>query len=147
MCHLVTDTSESVPQMAYKLLREAAHKRTEYLVVEASVDSDDTIPLDLPTELVQLLQNSFVDEDIDDSVHNHNVFGYLLTWMLAFDLFTDAVCCQVCHILTKAEWSVLVVESQVWLYGSSTARRFDWRTVSSTNIHHPSNVWRLFQSG
>lgn len=92
MCHLVTDASEFVPQMAYKMLREAAYKRTEFLVVEASVDTDETPPLNLPDELVQLLQQSFLDEDIDDGLHNHHIFGYLLTWMLVFDLFTNAVC-------------------------------------------------------
>ncbi|KAI0084737.1 hypothetical protein BDY19DRAFT_969852 [Irpex rosettiformis] len=90
MCHLVTDASESVPQMAYKMLREAANKRTEYLVVETSVDTEDSISLDLPEELVQLLQNSFLDEEIDEREHNHHVFGYLLAWMLVFDLFANA---------------------------------------------------------
>jgi len=90
MCHLVTDASEAVPLMAYRMLREAANKRTEYLVVEASVESEDVVQLDLPVELVQLLHDSFLDEDIDEGVHNHNIFGYLLTWMLVFDLFTNA---------------------------------------------------------
>lgn len=93
MCHLVTDASEEVPRMAYKMLREAAKKRTEYLVVEASIDSDEPVQLDLPLELVQLLQNNFVevDEDVAERAHNHSLFGYLLTWMLVFDLFTNAV--------------------------------------------------------
>ena len=58
MCHLVTDASESVPQMAYKMLREAASKRTEYLVLEASVETEDSVSLDLPEELLQLLQKA-----------------------------------------------------------------------------------------
>ena len=91
MCHLVTDASESVPQMAYKMLREAASKRTEYLVLEASVETEDPVSLDLPEELLQLLQNSFLDEEIDERAHNNHIFGYLLTWMLVFDLFADAV--------------------------------------------------------
>lgn len=92
MCHLVTDASEEVPQMAYKVLREAASKRTEYLVVEASIDTEDPVQLDLPAELVELLQNNFTDEDLDERVHNHTLLGYLLTWMLVFDLFSNAVC-------------------------------------------------------
>ena len=91
MCHLVTDASEAVPQMAYRLLREAAHKRTEHMVVEASIDSDEPVQLDLPAELVQLLQNSFLEEDTDERAHDHDLFGYLLGWMLVFDLFTNAV--------------------------------------------------------
>jgi E3 ubiquitin-protein ligase listerin len=94
MCHLVLDASDSVPQMAYKMLREAAHKRTEYLVVEASIDSDDTVPLDLPVELVQILHNNFL-EDFEEGAHHHHhhhVFGYFLSWMLVYDLFANAVC-------------------------------------------------------
>jgi hypothetical protein len=63
MCHLVTDASESVPQMAYKMLGEAANKRTGYLVVEAGIDSEDRVPLCLSVELVQLLHNNFLNKD------------------------------------------------------------------------------------
>ncbi|KAI0341369.1 hypothetical protein BDW22DRAFT_1358876 [Trametopsis cervina] len=89
MCHLVADASETVPQMAYKILREAAKKRTEYMVVEAGVDTEEAIQLELPLELVALLYN-VPDEDLDERSDNHGTFGYLLAWMLTFDLFTNA---------------------------------------------------------
>lgn len=47
------------------MLRDSAAKRTEYLVLEAGVDSEATVPLDLPLELVLLLQES-LHEDTED---------------------------------------------------------------------------------
>ena len=53
--------------MSYKILQTSAAKYTETLVLEASVESEDSVPLDLPLELVQLLQSSLPDEDDTDS--------------------------------------------------------------------------------
>ena len=49
MCHILTDPSDTVQRMAYKLLRETAVKYTEYLVLEAGVDSDVEASKELAT--------------------------------------------------------------------------------------------------
>lgn len=59
--------------MAYALLQEAAKKRTEYLVIESGVDTEDVAQAELPIELVDLLQCSLSFEDDPgriDSVRN-----------------------------------------------------------------------------
>ncbi|EIN09055.1 hypothetical protein PUNSTDRAFT_102600 [Punctularia strigosozonata HHB-11173 SS5] len=86
MCHLVMDPSTDVQKMSYQLLQEAARKRTEFLVVEAGVDTEGTFKAELPQELVILLSSVAGG----DGPEEQNRFGYLLAWMLAFDLFTDA---------------------------------------------------------
>jgi hypothetical protein len=71
MSHLLLDPSASVQKMAYDLLREAAHKRTEHLVIEAGVDTESAVKSLLPLELVSLLQQSLeiIDsEEIPSSV-------------------------------------------------------------------------------
>ena len=68
MCHLLMDSSENVPKMSYKILQMSASKYTEHLVLEASVESENTVPLKLPTELVQLLQNSLAEDEVPDSI-------------------------------------------------------------------------------
>jgi hypothetical protein len=59
--------------MAYELLREAAHKRTEHLVIEAGVDTESVVRSLLPWELVSLLQQSLdivdVEEDLSSVRH------------------------------------------------------------------------------
>lgn len=42
--------------MAYQLLQHAAAKRTEYLVIEAGVDTEPTFTAELPSELISILQ-------------------------------------------------------------------------------------------
>ena len=66
MSYLLFDPSTSVQQMAYELLREAAHKRTEHLVIEAGVDTESVVKSVLPWELVSLLQQSIDIVDIEE---------------------------------------------------------------------------------
>jgi hypothetical protein len=54
--------------MAYELLREAVHKRTEHLAIEAGVNTESVVKSVLLWELVSLLQQSLdlvdtIDED------------------------------------------------------------------------------------
>ncbi|KAJ6469367.1 hypothetical protein C8R45DRAFT_837446 [Mycena sanguinolenta] len=91
MCHLLADPSVDVQKMTYQLLTVAARKRTEHFVVEAGVDVDAIVKADLPLELLDILQTNLnlnQDDplDLDESI----VFGYLLGWMVVFDLFSDA---------------------------------------------------------
>jgi hypothetical protein len=75
MAHLLTDSSPTVLKMSYNLLRDASTKRTEQLVVEAGVDTDESVSFQLPDELIDLLKqpvDSFAG-DGDNSVSN-NVF-------------------------------------------------------------------------
>lgn len=106
MCHLLTDSSVEVQKMAYQLLHEAAKKRTEYLVIEFGVDSEDIVEAQLPTELINILQQHLnpgdgfeYNESVRPQRHiwslplifRQSILGYLVGWLLAFDLFTDAV--------------------------------------------------------
>ncbi|KAH8102265.1 hypothetical protein BXZ70DRAFT_63905 [Cristinia sonorae] len=90
MCHLVMDSSHNVQQMAYHMLREAAAKHTEHVVVEAAVDTEAEFKPELPSELIDILQRTVELLDEGDDVHSQISFGNLLTWMLIFDLFTNA---------------------------------------------------------
>ncbi|KAL0570451.1 hypothetical protein V5O48_011508 [Marasmius crinis-equi] len=89
MCHLLMDSSVDVQKMAYGLLRQAAKKRTEHLVVEAGVDTEDKFKAELPHELLVALQQQSADLNFEETDQEQNVFGYLLGWMLLFDLFVD----------------------------------------------------------
>lgn len=89
MCHLLTDPSADNQKIAYQMLQQAAVTRTEYLVVEAGVDSENMVAINLPHELIVLLQSSL---NIDDTeAGGQDPLAYLLGWMITFDLFVDAV--------------------------------------------------------
>lgn len=47
------------------MLKESAAKYTEHLVLEAGVDSDAELKLDLPVELLSLLQTTIADSDFE----------------------------------------------------------------------------------
>jgi hypothetical protein len=68
MSYLLFDPSTSVQQMAYELLREAARKRTEHLVIEAGVDTESVVKSVLPWELVSLLQQSLDIVDVEEDL-------------------------------------------------------------------------------
>ena len=70
MCHILTDPSDVVQRMAYKMLRESAAKYTEHLVLEAAVDSEAEVKLELPRELVELLHMNLPEDDVEGSVAN-----------------------------------------------------------------------------
>ena len=90
-------------------MQAAAKKRTEYFVIEAAVDTEGVVKAELPIELMMILQREMqfgfnIVEDIDggeesgegeetrmEEEQNRHLFGYLLAWMLVFDLFQDAV--------------------------------------------------------
>lgn len=100
MCHLLTDPSYEVQRMGYSLLHKAARKRTEHFVIECAVDTDDGVSAELPAELLAILQSNFTStEEFYDSESDDieidlpelcKVSGYLLAWMIMFDLFIDA---------------------------------------------------------
>ncbi|KAL5514390.1 hypothetical protein ACEPAG_2478 [Sanghuangporus baumii] len=87
MAHLILDPSSEVAKMSYSLLFKAAQKWTEYLVVEAGVDtSSETAKYEIPEELVRVLESALQP---DDSIEP-NIFAYLLGWTIVFDLFDNA---------------------------------------------------------
>ncbi|KAJ7199225.1 hypothetical protein GGX14DRAFT_468328 [Mycena pura] len=91
MCHLLADPSIDVQKMAYQLLTVAARKHTEHLVIEAGVDVDEAVKAELPIELLDILQlNLNFDHGGMLDLEESPVFGYLLGWMVVFDLFIDA---------------------------------------------------------
>lgn len=148
MCHLLCDSSTEVQKMAYQHLREAAKKRTEYLVIETGVDTEDNIQAELPIQLIDILQRYFNQDEQNDNVrilrqlngnyiltYQKNLLGYLLGWMLVFDLFTDAVR-TLLAVYVRALKLVIVSESQIWL-------RF---TPSKSRYHHITFHPNYFQS-
>lgn len=108
LCHLLQDPSLEVRKIAYELLREGAKKYTEKTVLEVEVDTTGDVKPSIPAELTDLLAEIPVGEDGEvytDTVSirhrstDHLLTSslkrslpYLLSWMVAFDLFTDAVC-------------------------------------------------------
>ena len=59
MVHLILEPSAEIAKIAYALLFRTAWKRTEYLVVEAAVDtSSEGVKFELPAELIHLLQDA-----------------------------------------------------------------------------------------
>ncbi|EIW76996.1 hypothetical protein CONPUDRAFT_157270 [Coniophora puteana RWD-64-598 SS2] len=98
MCHFLSDPSAEVQKMSYRLLHEATRKRTEHLVVEAAVDTENKVKIGLPDELVVILHQTLdlgdVEQDASESAgiqtHRFDVFGHMLGWMVAFDLFEGA---------------------------------------------------------
>ena len=105
MCHLIQDPSPTVQKKAYQILQLAAKKRTEYFVIEAAVDTEGAVQAELPIELMAIVQRDMQfgfgldggegggeeEEAMREEEQNHHLFGYLLAWMLIFDLFQDAV--------------------------------------------------------
>ena len=129
MCHLIQDPSPTVQKKAYQLLQAAAKKRTEYFVVEAAVDTEGVVKAELPIELMIILQREMqlgfnVDEDIgggeeggegeetrmEEEDQNRHLFGYLLAWMLVFDLFQDAVGHSLLFFSVKADLAFCAVD-------------------------------------
>ncbi|KAI9568130.1 hypothetical protein HD554DRAFT_2219143 [Boletus coccyginus] len=95
MCHLLGDQSQEVQRMGYHLLHNAARKRTEHYTIEVGVDTEDLVKPELPPELLTILQQSLGSEEVLDldeqSIpRNKEVSGYLLAWIITFDLFIDA---------------------------------------------------------
>lgn len=95
MCHLLSDSSIHNQKMAYQVLQQAAVTRTEHLVVEAGIDSQNMITMELPRELVDLLQSSVNFEGTDAG--GQDPLAYLLGWMIVFDLFANAVSFSASH--------------------------------------------------
>lgn len=64
-------------------------------MIEAGVDVEGTVEPELPAELLAMLQQSPFTREPDingkSALQNQEASGYLLAWMVAFDLFTDAV--------------------------------------------------------
>ncbi|KIY44620.1 hypothetical protein FISHEDRAFT_51052, partial [Fistulina hepatica ATCC 64428] len=88
MCHLVRDNSGVVQRMAYHFLQMTAKRRTEHLVIEAGVDTESVFKAELPMELMEMLQLQVTADEFE--ADEQYVFGLLLSWMILFDLFTDA---------------------------------------------------------
>lgn len=89
LIHLLSDPSTSVQKISYGILREAAKRYTEHLIIEAGVDLEEQVKCELPGELVSFLQNS-VDLHDPASETAAITFGTLISWMVLFDLFEDA---------------------------------------------------------
>ena len=77
MVHLLSDPSSTVLKVSYDLLREAAKKRTEHLVIEAGVDLESSVKIELSPELVSFLQQRTIDlsdpADEEGSVRSFNL--------------------------------------------------------------------------
>lgn len=56
MVHVLGDPDVSILRMVYPLLQTAAKKRTEHVVIEAGVDTNEDAKFELPVELLELVQ-------------------------------------------------------------------------------------------
>lgn len=59
MCHLLGDAPGESQKLSYGLLKAAAHQRTENLVIEAGVDTEDVVKAELPAELILILEQTY----------------------------------------------------------------------------------------
>jgi len=66
MCHLMIDGSIQVQKVAYGIMRSAAKKRTEHLVIEAGVDIESTAQATLPLELLDIVQRHIDFVSVED---------------------------------------------------------------------------------
>lgn len=127
MCHLLTDSSPDNQKIAYQMLQQAAATRTEHLVVEAAVDSENVVAIELPHELVILLQSSVNFDDTE--VGGQDPLAYLLGWMITFDLFVDAVSSSVFVLNKVIETSCVVTEGQDRLCRPTSYLGSHWRLL------------------
>ncbi|KAG8958385.1 hypothetical protein FRC03_009184 [Tulasnella sp. 419] len=89
LCRLLKDPSLEIQKASYHLLMQVVSKRTERIVVEAAVASEENDSrVELPKELLDLLQKDLYsgDEDVSDE----ELTTYLFAWMVTFDMFKDA---------------------------------------------------------
>jgi E3 ubiquitin-protein ligase listerin len=94
MCHLVTDTSNDVQKMAYQMLQEAAKKHTEYVVVEAAVDSEGAYQARLPAELLDILTQTVDIHEDSVEVRVLTLIQYIYTHHLCrllLDIYLDGL--------------------------------------------------------
>ncbi|KZS97217.1 hypothetical protein SISNIDRAFT_482151 [Sistotremastrum niveocremeum HHB9708] len=89
MCHLLLDPSDNNRKLSYQLLKQASARYTESLVVEAGVDTQSSTKIQLPSELMVILQSGINSEDNHGAEHVVDSSTYLLGWMIAMDLFID----------------------------------------------------------
>jgi E3 ubiquitin-protein ligase listerin len=135
MCHLLSDSTPQVQIMAYQFLQRATRRRTEYLVIEAGVDTESAVKVELPSELIALLQRDLElrnDSERDEQVCEKTVsvvslirkkcrlFQYilcwLLGWLLTFDSFENAVCWFPYHFASSHIFFFAVCKSQIGIY-------------------------------
>lgn len=69
MCHLLLDPSDNNRKLSYQLLKQASARYTESLVVEAGVDTQSSTTIQLPSELMVILQSGINSEDIRGAEH------------------------------------------------------------------------------
>ncbi len=77
MCHLLLDPSVSVQKMAYSLLQQAAGPRTEFVVVEAGVDSGTDSKPELPEELLQVIRTASEKIELNENEQESVSCSYL----------------------------------------------------------------------
>ncbi len=73
-----------------------------------------------------------------------SLLGYLLAWMLTFDLFKNAVCLYVLTVLFCSNTYPLkssVAQSDSQLHGSPTAHRSYHRLVLAADIQYTRFAW------
>lgn len=66
MCHLLQDELLETQRVVYDLVRNAARKNTERLVIEIGLDTTGAMQPRLPTELLDLLDATSIFEMFDE---------------------------------------------------------------------------------
>ena len=143
MCHILTDPSDTVQRMAYKMLRESAAKYTEHLVLEAGVDSDAELKLELPMELVELLQMSLPESDLEVSSPQVRVMpacsNHLTDHVVARFWIPSRVDVDVRPVLQRCEWDLLFARLSCFLTSACSPSRSNQGT--STTCDEKVSSW------
>lgn len=132
------DSSQNVQQMAYHILREAATRHTESVVIEAAVDTEREIKPELPPEIIEILQRTIeLAEEGEDNAHSNqvqtpsfvridrstNVVSGIFWKSSRMDVdFRSVHQCCTCRLVRSREPMLticIVSESQIQLYRTS----------------------------
>lgn len=144
MCHLVMDSSQNVQQMAYHILREAAVRHTESVVIEAAVDTEAEIKPELPPELIEILQRTIELAEGEDNVNGNqarmphlvqidsltNIISGIFRKSAHLDVdFRSVYQRRTCRFVCSCEPMLtfgIVSESQIQLYRASPTSQLDF---------------------
>ncbi|KAG6818998.1 hypothetical protein H0H93_016518, partial [Arthromyces matolae] len=113
MCHLVMDSSVDVQQRAYHFLALAAKKRTEHLVIEAGVDSEGTVNIDLPENLLKMLQRDIVGEDLSE-LPSLKVRSSYIDQLRNADLIVARFIPTIMHLLCLDQGPIKAFKLDIW---------------------------------
>ncbi|KAK0191944.1 hypothetical protein F5146DRAFT_1102178 [Armillaria mellea] len=116
VCHLVMDTGTEVQKKAYMLLQQAAYKRTQHLVVEAAVDTENTFKAELPPELLSILQQTINFDDAEPLEHTDSlkVKASYIDQLRSLDIIAGSFMPMVLGTLNLDQGAAKVYKLDLW---------------------------------